>query len=63
MTAATSCAWYMTRSVGSTICVSDISVGIQCSLYCSSVAPVITASTPGIFSAFSESMLLIFAWA
>jgi hypothetical protein len=29
MTAATSCDWYMTVSMGSTICVSDISVGIQ----------------------------------
>ena len=52
-TPATSCAWYITFSVGSTICVSDISVGIQCRLYCASVSPVITASTPGTFSARS----------
>ena len=32
MTAATSCAWYMTVSVGSTICMSPASVGIQWSL-------------------------------
>ena len=63
MTAATSCAWYITRSVGSTICVSDISVGIQWSLYWASVSPVITARTPGTFSAFEESIFRIFACA
>ncbi len=63
MTAATSCAWYITFSVGSTIWVSDISVGIQWRLYLASVSPVMTASTPGTFSAFSVSIDLIFAWA
>ena len=63
ITAATSCAWYITFSVGSTICVSDIRVGIQCRLYLASVSPVITASTPGIFSAFSVLIVLIFACA
>ena len=53
----------MTRSVGSTICVSDISVGIQCRLYCLSVSPVITASTPGIANALSVRMALIVACA
>ena len=60
MTAATSCAWYMTVSVGSTIWVSDISVGIQCRLYASRSLPVRTASTPGTSSALLESMPLIF---
>ena len=63
ITAATSWAWYMTLSTGRTICVSDMSVGIQCRLYCLSVSPVITASTPGIASAFSVRIALIFAWA
>ena len=53
----------MTFSVGSTIWVSDIRVGIQCRLYCSRVSPVMTASTPGTLSAFSVSMDLIRAWA
>ncbi len=63
ITAATSCAWYITFSVGSTICVSDMRVGIQCRLYLASVAPSITASTPGTLSAFSVLMDLIFACA
>ena len=63
ITAATSCAWYITRSVGSTICVSDEIVGIQCRLYLASVSPVITASTPGIFMARSVLIDLIFACA
>jgi hypothetical protein len=63
MTAATSCDWYMTFSVGSTICVSDISVGIQWSLNCASVSPVITASTPGTLSAAAVSIFLSLAWA
>ena len=63
ITAATSCAWYITFSIGSTIWVSDISVGIQCRLYFASVSPVITASTPGTFSARSVSIFLIFACA
>ena len=53
----------MTFSVGSTIWVSDIRVGIQCRLYCFRVSPVMTASTPGILSAFSELMDLIRACA
>ncbi len=63
ITAATSCAWYITFSVGSTICVSDESVGIQCRLYLASVAPSITASTPGVFNARSLLIDLIFACA
>ncbi len=63
ITAATSCAWYMTFSVGSTIWVSDIKVGIQCRLYLASVSPVITASTPGTFSALSALIDLSFACA
>ncbi len=63
ITAATSCDWYITFSVGSTIWVSDIRVGIQCRLYCSSVSPVITASTPGTAMAAVVSMALILAWA
>ncbi len=63
ITAATSCAWYITFSMGSTIWVSDIRVGIQCRLYLAKVSPVITASTPGILSAFSALMDLIFACA
>ena len=63
MTAATSCAWYMTVSVGRTIWVSDISVGIQCRLYASRSLPVSTASTPGISSALLASMFLIFPYA
>ena len=50
----------MTVSVGSTICVSDMSVGIQCRLYASRSLPVSTASTPGTSSALDESMLTIF---
>ena len=63
MTAATSCAWYITFSVGSTIWVSDMRVGIQCRLYLASVSPVITASTPGTLRAFSELIDLILACA
>ncbi len=64
MTAATSWAWYITFSVGSTIWVSDIRVGIQCSLYWASVSPVITASTPGTLQGGRlVSIFLIFAWA
>src|SRR2546422_5177322 len=63
ITAATSCAWYITFSVGRTICVSDMRVGIQCRLYLASVSPVITASTPGIFNALLASIDLIFACA
>ena len=63
ITAHTSCAWYITSSVGSTICVSAEMVGIQCSLYFSSVGPSITASTPGILSAFEVSIFLILACA
>ncbi len=53
----------MTSSIGSTICVSDESVGIQCRLYFASVGPSITASTPGIFSALEVSIFLILACA
>ena len=49
----------MTVSVGSTIWVSDMRVGIQCRLYASRSLPVSTASTPGISSALEESMFLI----
>ena len=63
MTAATSCAWYITFSVGSTICVSDMSVGIQCRLNLARVSPVITASTPGMASAREGSIFFSFAWA
>ena len=63
MTAATSCAWYITFSMGSTICVSAERVGIQCRLYLASVSPVMTASTPGTCMARVVSMDLILAWA
>src|SRR5487761_2728963 len=63
MTAATSCAWYMTVSVGSTICLSPASVGIQCRPAFSRSRPVMTARTPGIASAAEASMLTIVAWA
>jgi hypothetical protein len=63
ITAATSCAWYITFSVGSTICVSDMRVGIQCRLNLASVSPVITARTPGTFIAFELSIDLSLAWA
>ncbi len=53
----------MTFSTGRTICVSDISVGIQCRLYCFSISPVITASTPGMAMAFDPSIFTIFACA
>ena len=53
----------MTSSVGSTICVSDEMVGIQCRLYLASVGPSITASTPGILNAAVVSIFLIFACA
>ena len=49
----------MTVSVGSTIWVSDISVGIQCRPYASRSLPVSTASTPSISSALDESMFTI----
>jgi hypothetical protein len=62
-TAATSWAWYITFSTGSTIWVSDMSVGIQCRLYFSRSLPVMTARTPGIAVAFAVSIFLIFAWA
>ena len=62
-TAATSCAWYMTVSVGSTICLSPARVGIQCRPAFSRSAPVMTASTPGILSASVASMPLIVACA
>jgi len=62
-TAATSWAWYITFSTGSTICVSDMSVGIQCRLYLARSWPVITASTPGVARAFAVSIFLIVAWA
>ncbi len=42
---------------------SDIRVGIQWRLNLASVSPVITASTPGMASAFSVWMAVIFAWA
>ena len=63
ITAATSCAWYITRSIGRTIWVSDISVGIQCRLNCFRVSPVITAATPGTLRAAVESIFVIFACA
>ena len=53
----------MTFSTGSTIWVSDISVGIQCRLYLARSSPVITASTPGMASAFAVSIFTILAWA
>src|SRR3954452_22743088 len=62
-TAATSCDWYMTVSVGSTICLSPASVGIQWRPAFSRSAPVMTARTPGILSASVASMLLMVAWA
>src|SRR3954454_23937647 len=62
-TAATSCDWYMTVSVGSTICLSPASVGIQWRPAFSRSPPVMTASTPGILSASVASMPLIVAWA
>jgi hypothetical protein len=43
--------------------VSDIRVGIQWRLYLASVSPVMTARTPGTFSAFSVLIDLILAWA
>ena len=61
ITAATSWDWYITVSVGSTIWVSDIRVGIQCKLYCLRTSPVITAWTPGMAMAASVLMLLILA--
>jgi len=63
MTAHTSCAWYITSSIGSTIWVSAEMVGIQCRLYLASVGPSMTASTPGILSAAEVSIFLIFACA
>ena len=62
-TAATSWATYITFSTGSTICVSDMRVGIQWRLYSLRVSPVMTASTPGTASALSVLMLLMLAWA
>src|SRR5262249_42861021 len=62
-TAATSWAWYITFSTGSTIWVSDMSVGIQWRLYLARSAPVITASTPGTAVAFAVSIFTILAWA
>ena len=56
-------AWYMTVSVGSTICLSPARVGIQCRPAFSRSAPVMTARTPGILSASVASMPLIVAWA
>ncbi len=53
----------MTSSIGSTICVSEERVGIQCRLYLASVGPSMTASTPGILSAFEVSIFLILACA
>ncbi len=53
----------MTFSTGSTIWVSDMRVGIQCRLYLARSWPVITASTPGMASAFVLSIFLILAWA
>ena len=53
----------MTVCVGSTICLSPASVGIQCSPAFSRSAPVMTARTPGILSASEASMHLILAWA
>src|ERR1700755_2662173 len=61
--AATSCAWYMTVVVGSTICLSPARVGIQWRPAFSRSAPVITAATPGTFKASLASMPVIFAWA
>ena len=61
--AQTSWAWYMTVSVGRTICLSPASVGIQWRPAFSRSAPVITASTPGIFRASDASIPLIVAWA
>src|SRR3989454_960006 len=55
-TAATSCDWYMTRSTGRTICLSDIRVGIQARFAASRSFPRITARTPGTFNAFSMFM-------
>src|SRR5450631_1255170 len=62
-TAATSWAWYTTWSVGSTIWVSLMSVGIHASPAASRSLPVITATTPGAFNASEVSMLLIVACA
>ena len=53
----------LTTLTGSTICVSDISVGIQWRLYFSKSFPVMTASTPGIAMALEISMFLIVACA
>ena len=61
--AATSCAWYLTVSTGSTICWSLIRVGIHASLNPSSVFPVITAATPGTAVAVSSWICVIFACA
>ena len=53
----------MTVSVGSTICLSPASVGIQCRPAFSRSAPVMTAATPGTLRASLLSMPLIVAWA
>src|SRR3990172_6787700 len=53
----------MTVWVGSTICLSPASVGIQWSPAFSRSAPVTTARTPGIFNASDASMPRILAWA
>ena len=63
MTAATSWAWYMTSSTGSTICLSPARVGIQWRPAFSRSLPVITARTPGIARASLASIDLILAWA
>jgi hypothetical protein len=56
-------AWYMTVSVGRTICLSPARVGIQWSPAASRSLPVMTASTPGMASAADVSMDRILAWA
>ena len=53
----------MTFSTGSTIWVSDMSVGIQCRPYLARSSPVITASTPGTARAFAVWIFMILAWA
>src|SRR6476646_7291140 len=53
MTKATSWFWNSTLPSASTICTSPASVGIQARLTVFSVSAVITASTPGTFSASS----------
>src|SRR5207247_1837754 len=58
-TAATSWPWNFTVSTGSTICLSDMRVGIQASPAASRSLPVMTASTPGSARAASALMLLI----